>query len=100
GRNQACTKNMQPNDPTPVVKPQATATASELDRISIEVTNRCAKACDFCYNASGPQGTTYWDARELVGFVRDCAANGVKAVSFGGGEPLQHPGIFFVLKDL
>jgi len=32
--------------------------------------------------------------------VRDCAANGVKAVSFGGGEPLQHPEIFFVLKDL
>jgi len=45
GRNQAGSKNMQPNDPTPVVKPQATATASELDRISIEVTNRCAKAC-------------------------------------------------------
>ena len=25
---------------------------------------------------------------EMVAFVRDCAAHGVKAVSLGGGEPL------------
>jgi MoaA/NifB/PqqE/SkfB family radical SAM enzyme len=71
-----------------------------LERVSIEVTNRCAKACDFCYNHSLPGGGTRWTPDELVGFARDCAANGVKAVSFGGGEPLQYEGIFEVLERL
>jgi MoaA/NifB/PqqE/SkfB family radical SAM enzyme len=71
-----------------------------LERISIELTNRCAKACWFCYNHSLPDGDTRWRPAEVVGFVRDCAANGVKAVSFGGGEPLQFAGLFGVLQDL
>jgi MoaA/NifB/PqqE/SkfB family radical SAM enzyme len=36
----------------------------------------------------------------LADFVADCAANGVKAVSFGGGEPLQYEPIFEVLESL
>jgi MoaA/NifB/PqqE/SkfB family radical SAM enzyme len=71
-----------------------------LDRISIEVTSRCAKACWFCYNHSQPGGSTRWSPDELVGFVRDCAAHGVRAVSFGGGEPLQYEPIFEVLVRL
>jgi hypothetical protein len=71
-----------------------------LDRISIEVTNRCSKACWFCYNASGPEGETRWSADDLVAFVTDCAAHGVKAVSFGGGEPLQYEDLFAVLERL
>ena len=71
-----------------------------LERISIEVTNRCAKACWFCYNHSQPAGATSWSAAELVSFVRDCAAHGIKAVSFGGGEPLQYAGVFDVLTRL
>jgi hypothetical protein len=68
--------------------------------ISIELTNRCAKACWFCYNHSLPEGDTRWTVDEVVGFVRDCAAHGLKAVSFGGGEPLQYPGLFDVLAQL
>jgi molybdenum cofactor biosynthesis enzyme MoaA len=71
-----------------------------LERISIEVTNRCAKACWFCYNHSHAEGATEWTPDELVGFVTDCAANGIKAVSFGGGEPLQYGGLFDVLRRL
>lgn len=71
-----------------------------LDRISIEVTNRCAKACSFCYNHSQAGGSTRWSPDDLVGFVRDCAAHGVRAVSFGGGEPLQYEPIFEVLDRL
>jgi organic radical activating enzyme len=71
-----------------------------LERISIEVTNRCAKACWFCYNHSQPQGGTHWTGPELEDFVRDCAAHGVKAVSFGGGEPLQFEGLFNLLSRL
>src|SRR5262245_23499029 len=71
-----------------------------LELISIELTNRCAKACWFCYNHSFPEGDTRWSADEVVDFVHDCAANGVKAVSFGGGEPLQYPGLFDILHQL
>src|SRR5438093_11190974 len=71
-----------------------------LERISIEVTNRCAKACWFCYNHSQPEGDTHWTADELVAFVSDCAAHGIKAVSFGGGEPLQYGDLFDVLTRL
>ena len=71
-----------------------------LERISIELTNRCGKACWFCYNHSLPEGETRWELEEVVAFVRDCAAHGVKAVSFGGGEPLQYAGLFVVLTQL
>ena len=71
-----------------------------LERVSVEVTNRYAKACWFCYNHSLPGGETRWSADELVAFARDCARHGVRAVSFGGGEPLQYDGIFQVLEGL
>ena len=71
-----------------------------LERISVEVNNQCAKACWFCYNHSHAEGATEWTPDELVGFVTDCAANGIKAVSFGGGEPLQYGGLFDVLRRL
>lgn len=76
------------------------ATSLALDRISIEVTNACAKACDFCYNHSHAGGATVWTPDELVAFVEDCARHGVKAVSFGGGEPLQVEWLFEVLSRL
>jgi hypothetical protein len=75
--------------------------SASLELISVELTNRCAKACWFCYNHSGPEGPTQWTVPELVGFLRDCAAaGGIKAVSFGGGEPLQYDGLFELLTQL
>jgi uncharacterized protein YjiS (DUF1127 family) len=71
-----------------------------IERISIEVTNQCAKACWFCYNHSQPAGETRWTTDEIVSFVTDCASNGLKAVSLGGGEPLQYDGLFTVLERL
>ena len=60
-----------------------------IERISIELTNKCQKACWFCYNHSHLQGETLWRLSELISFVESCAVASVKAVSFGGGEPLQ-----------
>ena len=73
---------------------------TSIKRISIELTNLCDKGCSFCYNHSQPGGATEWTVDEVVDFVRDCAANGTQAVSFGGGEPLQYEGVFEVLKSL
>lgn len=71
-----------------------------VDRISIELTNRCSKACWFCYNASDPTKSTQWQPGEVVDFVLDCARHRIKAVSFGGGEPLEYPGLFEILEAL
>lgn len=71
-----------------------------LDRISIELTNRCQKGCWFCYNHSGPQGGTQWQVDEVLALVRDCHRHGVQAVSFGGGEPLLYDGWREVLTEL
>ncbi len=71
-----------------------------FERISIELTNQCSKGCCFCYNDSRPDGKTFWAISEVVDFVRDCAANGVQAVSFGGGEPLEYDGVYDVLRRL
>jgi sulfatase maturation enzyme AslB (radical SAM superfamily) len=71
-----------------------------LERISVEVTNRCNRACPFCYNRSGPAGETRWTPGALCDFVRDCAANGVRSVGFGGGEPLLFEGLWDVLRRL
>lgn len=71
-----------------------------IERLSIELTNRCNKACAFCYNYSHPAGDTRWQADEVVDFVRDCVAQGTRAVSFGGGEPLLYAELFGVLQRL
>ncbi len=71
-----------------------------FERISIELTRRCSKGCWFCYNGSSRDGDTHWTEDEVIGFVADCARHGTRAVSFGGGEPLQYPGLFNILRAL
>src|SRR5262245_42707498 len=56
--------------------------ASMLERISIELTNRCGKGCGFCYNKSHAAGATTWTVDEVATFVSDCSRNGARAVSF------------------
>jgi sulfatase maturation enzyme AslB (radical SAM superfamily) len=63
----------------------------EIERLSIELGERCSKGCAFCYNGSSRDGDTSWTAEALIAFVLDCASHGVKAFSFGGGEPLEMP---------
>ncbi|MCQ0989414.1 radical SAM protein [Jiella marina] len=65
--------------------------------VSIELTNRCNKGCPFCYNHSTRHGEVSWTVEELTAFIADCAAHGTRAVSFGGGEPLQFEGLLAVL---
>lgn len=74
--------------------------AVEVERVSIELTQRCKKACWFCYSASHAQGDTAFRPEEVTALVRDLAAHGVRAVSFGGGEPLEYAGVFDILHDL
>lgn len=71
-----------------------------IEILSIDITNRCGKECSFCYNASGSRNNGMWRGREVIAFAADCVRNGVKAISLGGGEPLEHPEIFDIIKAL
>jgi hypothetical protein len=62
-----------------------------MERLSIELTDRCEKGCPFCYAAARPGGDRRWRPEDVVALVLDCAAHGTRAVSFGGGEPLEYP---------
>ncbi len=75
-------------------------TPSVPERLSIELTNRCDKACSFCYAGSHADGATEWTVDELVALVTSAAAAGTRAASFGGGEPLQYAGLFDLLAAL
>lgn len=70
------------------------------ERVSIELTRRCQKACDFCYNQSGPDAADAWEPDDVVSFVRSIAAHGTKSVSLGGGEPLQYEGLEQIFEEL
>jgi organic radical activating enzyme len=71
-----------------------------LDRISIEPSRFCSKACAFCYNGSSRDGRTGFSASDVIHLATDCAAHGVRYVSLGGGEPLEWPGLFETLEAL
>src|SRR5262249_42011855 len=74
--------------------------AVNIERVSIELTQRCKKACWFCYSGSHAKGGVEFRPEEVTAFVRDLAEHGVRAVSFGGGEPLEYAGVFDILRDL
>lgn len=72
----------------------------KLERISLDVSNYCSKACSFCYNHSSKKGSTFWKPNEIIRLAIDCSENGVKAFSLGGGEPLEYEGIYDVISAI
>lgn len=71
-----------------------------IELLSIDLSNYCSKQCSFCYNHSTQEGNTLWKPQEVIDFVSDCICHGVKAVSFGGGEPFEYEGVFEVIDAL
>ena len=64
-----------------------------VELLSIDLSNYCSKQCEFCYNHSTREGNVMWTPAEVVSFAKDCVANGVKAISLGGGEPFEYDGV-------
>ncbi|MDE7414484.1 MAG: radical SAM protein [Muribaculaceae bacterium] len=71
-----------------------------IEMLSLDLSNFCSKGCAFCYNSSNSIGQTSWEPEEVIRFLKDCIANGVKAVSLGGGEPFEYKGIFQVMEAI
>ena len=73
---------------------------TQIELLSIDLSNYCSKQCLFCYNHSTREGNTMWKPSEVISFASDCIKHGVKAVSLGGGEPFEYEGIFEVIGAL
>lgn len=71
-----------------------------IELLSIDLSNYCTKQCSFCYNHSTMEGNVMWQPQEIIDFCSNCIANGVKAVSLGGGEPFEYIGIFEIIDAL
>ena len=71
-----------------------------IEMLSIDLSNYCSKGCPFCYNNSNSIGETAWKLEEVIEFLKDCIANGIKAVSLGGGEPFEYDGIFQIIEAI
>lgn len=72
----------------------------QLEMLSIDLSNYCSKQCSFCYNHSTREGNVMWEAGEVISFAQDCVANGIKAISLGGGEPFEYDGVFDIIDAL
>ncbi len=70
------------------------------ERLSIELTNQCGKGCSFCYNGSDRVGATLFTVDELCQFAESCVAYGTRAISLGGGEPLEYDGLYELFRRL
>ena len=73
------------------------------ERISLELLRRCGKQCHFCYNASHPTAPERWRADEVITLMTSLVEHGSRALSLGGGEPLEYDElepIFEALKPL
>lgn len=71
-----------------------------IEQLSIDLSNYCSKGCHFCYNRSHARGDVMWHPQEVTSFAKDCIVNGMKAISLGGGEPLEYEGVFEVVEAL
>lgn len=68
--------------------------------VSIELTRRCSRGCAFCYNASGPRSDESWLPQDVVMLARALVPHGFRALTLGGGEPLEYEGLDELFRGL
>src|ERR1041384_5030851 len=69
-------------------------TASHL---ALMLTRRCNMTCSHCSVASGPHISEEPKEQELIAYLREAAAAGVKSVQLTGGEPMLREELVFRL---
>jgi radical SAM family protein len=89
---------MEPRHRAPVDAPPRLVPSRTVERLSLELTDRCGKACAFCYARARPDGARAWAPADVIALALDCAAHGTRALSLGGGEPLEYPFLLEVLE--
>ncbi len=69
----------------------------QLRLASVEITEQCNNRCSYC---DQPKSDHFMPAAEFVGLVDELAADGIRAVALGGGEPTLHPALTAMLEVL
>ncbi len=73
----------------------------EIDHLRLSLTDHCNLACRYCVPADGQAGTGMLDARLALETVRWLAdRHGIRHVRLTGGEPLLHPKLLDLVKQL
>lgn len=71
--------------------------------VEISPSGICQASCDFCWYAQGAAGShrnVMLDSSRTLLFLTECAALGVKSISWtGGGEPSLHPDIHLFVEE-
>lgn len=62
--------------------------------VHVHLTRACNLECVHCYSLSGPTVSEALDVGPVALFLEDARAQGYEVVSFSGGEPFLHPGLF------
>ena len=78
---------------------QETDMPGSASHVALMLTRRCNMTCSHCSVASGPQvGEEPQDA-ELLGYLRQAAAAGVKSLQITGGEPMLREKLLRLLRE-
>ncbi len=67
-------------------------------RISIEITSQCNLRCIHCYHPD--HKIQYLDKQHIVDIVKQFKKLGLSYVTLTGGEPLMHPDLFEIIREL
>ena len=79
---------------SPGVLPRMRAeTAPPATSIALMVTRRCNMRCGHCSVESGPDVKGEPSEAELLDWIRQAAAGGVRAINLTGGEPMLRPAV-------
>ena len=71
---------------------------NHVRRITIEITSQCNLRCIHCYHPD--HKIQYLDKQNIVEVVKQFKELGLSYVTLTGGEPLMHPDLFEIIREL
>ncbi len=89
--------------PTPGAAPNAVPELPflGLETLWVQITGTlCNLTCTHCFIACSPDNHTleFMSGEQILGYIDEAAAEGVKEIYFTGGEPFLHPEVFEILE--
>lgn len=71
-----------------------------LKSVCLHINNLCNLQCLHCWSNSGPNGKSKLARTDILALISTLMPLGLRRVSLSGGEPLLHPEIVDIVKDL
>lgn len=64
--------------------------------VHFNITNRCGRGCEYCYNRSNGAGSPEVSTEKAMGILDSIARMQAATVAFGGGEPMEREDLFIL----